>query len=79
MARGIGPRPPEIFEAEMSIRSQGTSRKDLILSERDEFQGCVVPEPEPAVGFHTAHHVVGAVELGVAVPGLGAPEEAGPW
>ena len=28
------------------------SRKDLVLSERDEFQGCS-GRPEPVVGFHT--------------------------
>ena len=36
-------RLPEILEAETSTRSQGTSRKDLVLSEIDEFQGCVGP------------------------------------
>ena len=47
----ISPRLLEIFEAERLTRSRGTSRNDLVLSERDEFRGRVVPEPEPAVGF----------------------------
>ena len=38
-------RPPEIFDAETSTRSQGTSQKDLILSERDECQGRSYPNP----------------------------------
>ena len=29
-----------------------TSQKDLVLSELDEFQGCL-GRPEPVVGFHT--------------------------
>ena len=49
---GSGER--EILEAETSTRSQGTIRKDLILSERDEFQGVSV-RSEPVVGFHTVH------------------------
>ena len=70
-ARGIGPRPPEIFEAETSTRSQGTSRKDLVLSEIDEFQGRVVPEPEPAVVFHAERHVaVGRRALRRVAPDL---------